>query len=275
MVPGINLEIERFTGSWKNLNSPFQVLPMTQEDLALALFTVGRKDWPDTLKGGKPREMEILSLILQAYAYTEMKPKGLSASDLYSSLEQSEKGAASYRLGMALAKFVCDIKLGIPWLRHISPLISAGVIQTSNSHKQGDLIGLDPLGQFHVVEAKGRFYTPSAELKNEAKQQANSIMKISGRKPATRCASIAHLGSLPFHVSFYDPKEFKETKPVKLSIDRIAFLREYYSIFDYLLKQESLPFESERHTRIISKYNLNFDVIRLPFTNISIGCGFR
>ena len=76
-------------------------------------------------------------------------------SNLYESLDPTEKGAISYFIGMSVLKLVIEALLGIPWLVHFSKLkVMHNII--INGKSTPDLLGLNNQGQWIICEAKGR-----------------------------------------------------------------------------------------------------------------------
>lgn len=224
----ISITCEDFSGQYSHVNCQGKSIFITLNDLALAMVTVGRSGWTDALSGGIQRAYEITALMSSIFAYIDNSKSTLTMSDLYKNLESSEKGIASYRIGMALSKLVAERTLGIQWLRHVQPLIKRNIIQRYYfTDAQPDLIGQDAAGNWHVIEAKGR---TSKQMDLAALQKAlyqtAQIEFINGESPVTRCASVATLGKTPFEVRFQDtPQEGDGEFNLLLS----KYLEEYYS----------------------------------------------
>lgn len=209
----------------------YHPLPATLEDLALAIVTAGRSSWPNVLKGGINRLYEITAILLKTQAYVEEIPKGLATTDLYRNLDATEKAAASYRIGMGFAKLVAEKRLGVPWLRHVDPLIRQNVIQTKlSTHERPDMIGQGVDRKWHVVEAKGRSSSDSSAI-SKGQQQAAAVNSVAGSTPKTQSACVAWLGYEPFCVDFVNtPTNHNSEAGAFEMVDSSLFGQEYYSL---------------------------------------------
>lgn len=88
-------------------------------DLARGVITVGKSSWANAFDGGWARVWEVDSRYLETMVYVTTSHTNLCLTDLYHSLDGSEKGTASYRFGMSLAKLVFGRELHVPWLLHV------------------------------------------------------------------------------------------------------------------------------------------------------------
>lgn len=248
---------------------------ISQQDLKRGIATVGRANAAAVIKGGKPRIMEIIGLFYLVNAYTtELGSGNLQVSRLFLELEQSEKATVSYRLAMACAHLVAQRVLGITWSQHLSFLVKQGTAHLRSGRKQqGDLVGRDASGYWHVVEAKGRSHTIDRFLRSHAKSQAQRVLLVKGKRPLTYCTALTNLARKPIMVEFNDPdpgEDFRDLGGetiVDIELDDLSFTREYYSLIRHLFQE--LPRQTKEWS--INNQVLPFDVVELPFTGTYIG----
>ena len=159
-------------------NFPTEYVPangMHTRDISLravlwAVVTVGAQRFPDVSSIGWRVFFHRFGMGISALSFLEQTPEGLCLSDRYRSLDRSEKGAATYSYGMALAKIVADVELGMPWLAHVDQMRQSGVLTiASGTNERGDLVGRDSNDAWHVVEAKGRSNSYPTSLIMKAK----------------------------------------------------------------------------------------------------------
>jgi len=141
----------------------------------------------------------------------------------------SEKAAATYWYGMALAKLVAESELNVPWLAHVDRMSAAGALATSSGSggERGDLVGRGPNGDWHVIEAKGRTNSYPQALITKAKGQSAKVISVNGQPPATTSACIASLRTQPISILVDDPPPNPD-KTEKWSIEELGFFRTYY-----------------------------------------------
>jgi hypothetical protein len=152
----------------------------------------------------------------------------LILSGFIPTIDQTDKVMIAYQLGMGLTEYVAEVKLSIPWLMHLDPLIkNRRVIILSGSKRRPDLVGQDAKNNWHVIEAKGSTGTIENGTKASAKIQASRIVSIDGQTPATRAASLISLGKCPIYCEVIDPDE-EQPDPVKLEIGEKTFYSAYY-----------------------------------------------
>jgi hypothetical protein len=115
----INLEVEDFTGPRAALNHPCRALPVTVADVANKAVTVGGVSRAGTDLQKTLRRGSIVALV-EACVTVRPSDGALVTTELYDAMETTEKTAASFRLGMALAAVVAERVLGIDQLNHVS-----------------------------------------------------------------------------------------------------------------------------------------------------------
>ncbi|NCC35128.1 MAG: hypothetical protein EOM24_24415 [Chloroflexia bacterium] len=249
----------------------YHPLPATLEDLALAIVTAGRSGWPDVFKGDIYRLYEITAILLKTQAYVAENGEGLVTTGLYRNLDATEKAAASYRIGMGLAKLVAERHLGVPWLRHVDPLIRQNVIQTElSTHVRPDMVGQGVDRKWHVVEAKGRSSADSSAV-SKGQQQAAAIARVAGSTPQTRSACVSMLRYEPFYVDLVNtPANGSLTLGAFDMVAPRLFGEEYYSLIRGLI--QTTDSDDYRVPRIDSWGNTgSFRVFSIRGTNIALG----
>jgi len=266
---GVNVITSNFVGKFSYINKALHNASISHADLLRGIITVGKSNWINVYSGGRPRIMEIQGLRYQFGAYIEIDSAGnLKTSPLYKSLDPSEKVGASYRLGMGMAKIVCELEMGIPWLRHIYPLVRQGIVSLSpGGTKSADLIGMDLLyNDWHVVEAKARSNRPPTSLFGNAKTQSCNITNINGLYPATQCISILDLSKIPLTCHLQDPQPEGKEGLMEITIDENGFFEYYYDIIKILFDLD-IEYQELSLPKNLGKYVL----FHLPNSDISIG----
>jgi len=264
----INVRTNGFVGRYAPLNNQSINLNISIVDLIRGIITVGKSSWVHVFRGGQARMCEIGGLSLQLLAYITCLRGNLVTSNLYNSLDRSEKAAASYRLGMGVAKVVCEYILRIPWLLHVDPLIKRGIISlSSGSSQSADLVGQDIIYRtWHIVEAKGRSNHPPSQLFIDAKTQASRVISVNGTRPSTNCISILDLSKNPLRCHLLDPeKREKENIPTDFEIDERGFFEYYYELVNILKRSEI-----ESYDKIISDVG-GYKFFPLPYSGVHIG----
>lgn len=92
-------------------------------------------------------------------SFSFLKPddqgRRLVRPEVFQDLDSTEKGQLNYVSGSLFAKAYSGVKLGIPWLAHLS--LYEKIANVSFSHtKRPDYIGVNKQGEYVVAEAKGR-----------------------------------------------------------------------------------------------------------------------
>lgn len=169
--------------------------------------------------------------------YTCLKQTGtrLFKSGLYTEMDQTEKGAASYFLGMTLTKLFADRLLNTPLLWHVST--SSQAISFMPGKSRPDLIGCTAtLNKWIVAESKGRSDGFDASALSKAKAQSQMVTTINGQAPKFRFGSESYF-SPDLRIAMVDPPAQRDATPVQFNINQA--LAEYYSILPMLLERGS------------------------------------
>lgn len=212
---------------------------LTWHDIVWAGITVGRRNWREVRKHGVHSWFEMIyrAGILLANLRVGSGNR-LARSSAYDALDQSEKGAVSYFLGMTLSKAFADKVLDVPWLVHMSTF-------TNGAYLSPDLIGFrrsDPMMQreWVVIESKGRTGGLPAKLVLAAVQQAkavpNLIWKGMPLNPALSLAAITYFRRHQLRMHIEDPETDRKGEPVDVSEERL--LSAYYEPVQSLLNAD-------------------------------------
>jgi hypothetical protein len=202
-------------------------LPVTWSELVWAAVTVGKPGIAYLLTYGMHSISDIIVRSHTIYANLRQTHVHVKRSALYDSLDPTEKGAASYFLGMMAAKIICARLLDTPYVFHLSMLRTLGGTSVLHTNSQPDLIGLDRSGNWIVAEAKGRTNGFSQPAMDMAKLQTRRLRMINGSYPSLRVAIQAYFApELNFAVS--DPEDHEDGAD-DVDFDVRVALKDYYS----------------------------------------------
>lgn len=202
-------------------------LNVTWAELVWAAITVGKPGLAHLFLYGTH---SINDMIVRSHAvYANLHQAGLyfEKSALYKDLDPTEKGAASYFLGMMAAKIICARLLDTPFVFHLSMLKTLGGTMVLHTKSQPDLIGLNRAGNWVVAEAKGRTNGYSPDAMTKAKIQTRQLRMINGIYPSLRVGIQAYFSpDLNFAVS--DPDDYEDDAG-DIDFDLRAAIYDYYS----------------------------------------------
>ncbi len=234
-MANVTVTCRNFPAAYATTNGE-RIRDVSRRAVLRAVVTVGSQRFQDVFSLGWRGLLHRFGMGLSAFSFLEQSPAGLCLSDRYRSLDGSEKGAATYWYGMALAKIVGDAELGIRWLAHVDQMRESGALTTgSATNERGDLVGRDTSDDWHVVEAKGRSNSYPASLVKKAKRQSANVTLIHGQPPATTSACITSLFTQPISVLLDDPPVSDEGNPEHWRIAEDDFFKQYYrGIIEYL-----------------------------------------
>lgn len=260
---GIHYQCEGFDPKYGNLLQGGHPLSLEWNDLVWAAVSVGKLGYDDLMGHGlfSLDEMRFRSYLI--YSHLMQDGGRVCKSPLYESLDSTEKGAASYFIGMAVSKLIGAFLLNVPWLVHLEKINALYAIGIQGKSRP-DLLGLNPQGQWIVFEAKGRTHGFSQDALDKAKDQTGQIRHISGLAPALRIATESFFNP---YLSAYvaDPEEFGD-RITDLKIDETRFFFGYYSTLRNL---------SQFATRTETFDNHRYAFIDNESAGISIGLNER
>jgi hypothetical protein len=199
-------------------------------DLVWAAVSVGKLGLDDLMAHGQFSIDEIRSRYYLIYSHLMQNQGAIIKSPLYESMDSTEKGAASYFIGMAASKLVGAFLLEVPWLVHLEKIQAIYDIGLSGRSRP-DLLGKNNQGKWVVFEAKGRTHGFSQDAINKAKTQTGRISHVSGSKPVLRVATESFFDP-NLCIFIEDPNE-KVDDAFSIKLEESQFYRSYYSTFSY------------------------------------------
>ncbi len=162
-------------------------------------------------------------------------------------LDGTEKGQLNYAVGSLFAKAYSGIKLGIPWLAHLSLYEQIANVSFSHS-KRPDYIGVDQHGEYVVAEAKGRRYMEKAV--KDSLDRGDQTSAVSQIKSATPVARYGFLTA----VSPHTPLQMYATDPpdtIPLELPPTQWIEEYYrSVQETITAVEGSTFPGDDIARV-------------------------
>lgn len=231
----LKLEARGFGPEYQHMNGDMDIAT-TWDELLHAAITVGRRGLRDVLAHGRYSTFEMHYRAAMLLANLQQSQGQLRKSDAYRHLDPSEKAAASYFIGLTLAKLMARRLLGIDWLMHLDvyrPFLQPVLLESGRP----DLVGLDARRQWHVIEAKGRSNRLDRGVVSKAKEQTLKLGTVRGREPTLRVASVAHFSRGFLSLRLEDPVG-QDTDAVDWDLTENQFLRDYYDPFAALIDQK-------------------------------------
>lgn len=226
-MPRIRYHASNFSPRYGPTLSGAHDLSVTWSELVWAAITVGKPGLAYLLSHGMHSVSDMIVRSHTVYANLRQSYSYFEKSALYEDLDPTEKGAASYFLGMMATKIICSRLLDTPHVFHLSMLKALGGKAVLHTKSQPDLIGRDRAGNWVVAEAKGRTNGFSAGAMSKAKLQTRQLRKINGTYPSLRVGIQAYFSpELNFAVS--DPDEYDEGA-ADIEFDLRVALHDYYS----------------------------------------------
>jgi hypothetical protein len=210
------------------------LLSATWEELAWAAITVGKPGMAELFSHGWYSLSDAIVRSQMVYANLQQSSSRFRKTSLYDSLDPTEKGAASYFMGMMATKLVAARLFDTPWLFHLSRFKKSAGTVTLNGNSQPDLIGLNNRRDWIVIEAKGRTNGFNFDAQSKAKAQTRKLRKINGQFPALRIGIQAYF-SPDLEVMIDDPEEF-DGDAVDIIAEQQDLLRGYYSFAHSITK---------------------------------------
>jgi len=260
----INVSVSGFNSPYQGINGP-HTLKLTRAELLWAVISVGSKSLQDASSGGFLRIGQHIGNSLLVLTNIAIVNGDLSLHPIFFTMDQSERNIVTYKLGMALTKYLASELLDIAWLEHADRLIADGTIKLgAGSRKRGDLVGKDLSGDWHAFEAKGRANSPSPNTISDAKIQVRNIVQIGSSAPRTNCVSLIRTDLTPISVILEDPQS-NESEGVKYSISEEKFLITYYSHLVELLRSSK--------TKIRTFSNVEYRTLTLNTAGLEYGFG--
>lgn len=234
-----NFDPEKYGVQFQDNNQ----LDFTVQELMWSAITVGRANFIDVLSNGIYSEYEILYRASIVFANIAQNGVTLVKSSAYENLDPSEKGAVSYFLGLTFTKLLSAKLLNIPWLLHIDVYReqftrNGQAFGFGSSRSRPDLIGLDNLMRWIVIESKGRTNSMRGNVLEVAKNQTKKLRKIGTEDPELRVALVTHFTNGQLIVDWSDPEGFNEDY-FDIQTDTEEYLANYYKLIFNILSSKN------------------------------------
>ena len=273
-MPILNYDGYAFTNRI-DMNGTHQ-LHVRWNQIVHAAATVGRRGWRDVFKHGRYSIFEIFYRCCMIYANLQTSSSNrIVKTNAYNDLDQSEKSAISYFLGLTFTKLMATTRFSILWLMHLDTYKNQMSILTGR--RRPDLVGQDGQGKWIVFEAKGRTNGKEPGLATKAKDQTRGLRTIANCRPYLRIASIVHFPSSPptLHVYMEDPDDIEEDA-IDLSISENQFYQDYYRpIINIIEAERSIVSEMPTLRRIrtvdVDGIERRIHTVELLGTDVEIG----
>lgn len=222
-----------FPPQFKPCLSGRNALQCSWMDIVWAAITYGKAKPSCLLKYNWHSVSDIIVKTYSIYANLRQQGTHLTRSSLYDELDPTEKSAASYFLGMTMAKLFASELMDLPWLFHVSQAHNHGAILTfsNKSKSQPDLIGQNAFGDWFVLEAKGRSNGFDKNALDRAKSQTKMIHTINGVIPSCRVAIQSYFDNDVLSVRLDDPDDM-DNEAARIHIDTNEAIINYYAIAD-------------------------------------------
>lgn len=247
--------LSNYTGAYSSRNGPTG-LGCSIFDVINASIRVGHSSlFSHIFTPPFSRIFEVMYRFAMGMAYLTTSGNNIVLSPLFTELDQSEKVPITYRFGMAIAKLHSEWLLNVPTLLHFDAFSRNNIVVNSGkSSRRPDLVGLGALGDWHVVEAKGRSSTITDDDRTSAKEQATTVATINGIQPATYTAALTLLGTDRIHTEMNDPEPSGDTR---LSFKLADFIKAYYA---FPLQFPELPTNIPTNTVDLGREFLELDL---------------
>ena len=211
----VKYNARNFDSSFGKLLQGDNSLTLKWQDLVWSAITVGKRGYFELSSHKMSSIYEIAHRTFGVYAYLSDIGGYICRSDLYDSLDSTEKGGVSYSTGMMMAKLFSSKLLNTPWLIHLEKIDQSLFMLKGRSRP--DLVGLTRTGDWIVVEAKGRTNGFSHMAQLYANDQTRKLRKISGKLPLVRVAIQSYFDNT-LQVKLEDPDDY-DNNAVDVKID--------------------------------------------------------
>jgi hypothetical protein len=205
------------TGNCWNISNGTTDVDLSPNRLFHAAVTAGHgRGWRQSIASDAAAQAELRwkASALQATVCERNTPSGfwrnplvrLFPTERLAKMDQSERRALSYHLGITLAVAWARKSLGIPWLLHLDVYQDEFNINLQSGDSRPDLVGRDSNGAWAVFEAKGRSRAPDPDAETKAKQQSKRVVDIGGVAPSNCFAFFSYFSTDKSAVGRRKPK---------------------------------------------------------------------
>lgn len=238
-----------FKLTYSSQNFPASLGPLLQgtntlqtdwPELVWAALSVGKAEIRHLSRYGKFSWYELLMRLYMLRVNLRESKGELVQTEVYKTLDPSEKNAISYFMGLTMAKLLANRFLDVPWLIHLDSFDVTRL--TFGSKKRPDLLGHNRSKQWLIMEAKGRSGKVEKGLMPKALIQTQAVDTVDRYSPFMRVASASFIKTKKSGVlaAQWECSVGSASEPgVKLKLDSRAFLNRYYELFRNLLDSNS------------------------------------
>ena len=233
----IEYKADRFPTRYGTNLSGNNSLNVSWEDLIWSAVVVGKPSASHLFTHKIYSIHDLITKVHSIYANLRSDSGYLVKSSLYEAMDQSEKGAVSYFLGMMSCHLMADKLLNIPHLFHLSGFESSGGLIRGVKKSRPDLLGRDISGNWIIAEAKGRTHGFNVGASLKAKKQTRMVRQINGALPSLRFGTQAYFAP-KLAVYIEDPDEYDEDAD-DIEIDQNNMLLNYYRQLDVITQDSN------------------------------------
>ena len=197
-------------------------LETSWDNLLHAALTVGRPNIQYVFRHGRASLFEAVFRFSLMRMALEQRPFSdrLHRTEVFKSLDPTEKGAVSYFLGMALCKLFAYELLHTPWLIHVDALRGLLPMGVLEGRSRPDLVGKDRTGNWLAFECKGRSSVPRDLDLAKAKKQADRLVRVDAEPCDLHIGAITYFRAdkLEFRWRDPDPEEPERLDPFEVRL---------------------------------------------------------
>lgn len=184
-------------------------LLVSWDEILWSAITLGRPNLHSVFQYGEASYHEAIfrmSAIRMAIEQRSPRTWRLARTDVFKSLDPTEKGAVSYFLGMTFCKVFAARHLDTPWLLHLD-IFRAQLGAALSGRSRPDLIGQAAGSHdWHAFECKGRASPPNAGEKAKAKAQAHRLVSVGGSPCSLHVGSFTYFKKDTLQFYWRDPE---------------------------------------------------------------------
>ena len=228
---------------------PPDLLEADWDDLLHAALTVGRPNRYYIFRYGEASAYEMMfrASMLRMALVSSPGNQRFNRTDLFKSLDPSEKGSINYFLGLTLCKLYATKQLGVPWLQHLDAAKDLNPELRKPGRSRPDMVGQRFDDTWVAFESKGRVAPADAKTKRKAKAQARRVVSVSGRPVIGHYAGISYFRNETLCFFIQDPAPLKEGDAGAISVkgEKRRFFETYYAPFLEFISQDSRHIAAE------------------------------
>lgn len=228
-------------------------IDVTWAEVVWAAISVGKRSLGDMLIHNIHSIDEIIYRAYIVWANLWENEQHFYRSSAYENLDATEKGAISYFIGMTFSKLFALLLFDAPWMVHLDRLVSCASIGLTGRSRP-DLVGVDSVGRWIIMEGKGRSGRFSESALQKAKLQVTQVKKIDGLQPYLRIGSQTYFEP-SLTIKLIDPDEAQRDS-VMINVGRKKIQQEYYRRAEMLRKTKNRTLSLGKELYYFFDFNL-------------------